>query len=141
MAVKPGDLDNIKATLPYLLEGQQEDVLKTEARFAKPDGYGMLFTNGTGTGKTFTGLGVVKRMQRQGKNSVLIVVPDDKIVVEPPVTKRKASDEAEKGILIVGVDKLLTQLAGCCKPAPPDPIVGFVTRGKGVSIHRAPQPL
>lgn len=65
------------------------------------------------------------------------VVPDDKIVVEPPVTKRKASDEAEKGILIVGVDKLLTQLAGCCKPAPPDPIVGFVTRGKGVSIHRA----
>ena len=58
-------------------------------------------------------------------------------IVEPPVTKRKASDEAEKGILIVGVDKLLTQLAGCCKPAPPDPIVGFVTRGKGVSIHRA----
>ncbi len=49
--VKPGDLGNIKATLPYLLEGQQEDVLKTEARFAKPNGYGMLFTNGTGTGK------------------------------------------------------------------------------------------
>ena len=55
----------------------------------------------------------------------------------PPRHKPKASDEAEKGILIVGVDKLLTQLAGCCKPAPPDPIVGFVTRGKGVSIHRA----
>jgi GTP pyrophosphokinase len=31
----------------------------------------------------------------------------------------------------------MTQLARCCKPAPPDPIVGFVTRGKGVSIHRA----
>jgi GTP pyrophosphokinase len=56
---------------------------------------------------------------------------------EPPVRKHQASDEAEKGILIVGVDKLLTQLAGCCKPAPPDAIVGFVTRGKGVSIHRA----
>jgi len=42
-----------------------------------------------------------------------------------------------KGILIVGVDRLMTQLARCCKPAPPDPIVGFVTRGKGVSIHRA----
>ena len=55
----------------------------------------------------------------------------------PARHKPKASDEAEKGILIVGVDKLLTQLAGCCKPAPPDPIVGFVTRGKGVSIHRA----
>jgi GTP pyrophosphokinase len=35
------------------------------------------------------------------------------------------------------VDSLLTQLAKCCKPAPPDAISGFVTRGKGVSIHRA----
>jgi len=40
------------------------------------------------------------------------------------------------GVLVVGVDSLLTQLARCCKPAPPDPIAGFVTRGKGVSIHR-----
>ncbi|OIQ82862.1 GTP pyrophosphokinase [mine drainage metagenome] len=41
------------------------------------------------------------------------------------------------GVLVVGVDSLLTQLARCCKPAPPDPIIGFVTRGKGVSVHRA----
>jgi GTP pyrophosphokinase len=40
------------------------------------------------------------------------------------------------GILIVGMDKLLTQLAKCCRPAPPDAIAGFVTRGRGVSIHR-----
>lgn len=40
------------------------------------------------------------------------------------------------GILVVGVDKLLTVLARCCKPAPPDPIVGFVTRGRGVTVHR-----
>jgi GTP pyrophosphokinase len=39
--------------------------------------------------------------------------------------------------LVVGVDSLLTQLAKCCKPAPPDAIGGFVTKGKGVSIHRA----
>ncbi|MEY2660280.1 MAG: hypothetical protein RLZZ123_1452 [Pseudomonadota bacterium] len=43
---------------------------------------------------------------------------------------------AKSGVLVVGVDSLLTQLARCCKPAPPDPIRGFVTRGKGVSIHR-----
>ncbi len=41
------------------------------------------------------------------------------------------------GILIVGVDRLMTGLARCCKPAPPDAIVGFVTRGKGITIHRA----
>ena len=44
---------------------------------------------------------------------------------------------AKSGVLVVGTDGLMTQLAKCCKPAPPDSIVGFVTRGKGVSIHRA----
>lgn len=43
---------------------------------------------------------------------------------------------AKSGVLVVGTDGLMTQLARCCKPAPPDAIVGFVTRGKGVSIHR-----
>jgi GTP pyrophosphokinase len=41
------------------------------------------------------------------------------------------------GILVVGVDRLMTQLARCCKPVPPDDITGFVTRGRGVSIHRS----
>ncbi|MGZ8288587.1 MAG: RelA/SpoT family protein [Telluria sp.] len=44
---------------------------------------------------------------------------------------------AKSGVLVVGTDGLMTALAKCCKPAPPDGIVGFVTRGKGVSIHRA----
>jgi GTP pyrophosphokinase len=45
---------------------------------------------------------------------------------------------AGKGsVLVVGIDSLLTQLAKCCKPAPPDSILGFVTKGKGVSIHRS----
>lgn len=41
------------------------------------------------------------------------------------------------GVLVVGMGSLMTQLAKCCKPAPPDAIRGFVTRGKGVSVHRA----
>ena len=52
--------------------------------------------------------------------------------------KAKSSDKAsQSGVLVVGIDSLLTQLSKCCKPAPPDDIRGFVTRGKGVSIHRA----
>ena len=39
-------------------------------------------------------------------------------------------------VLVAGVGSLLTQLARCCRPAPPDAIVGFVTRGSGVSVHR-----
>jgi GTP pyrophosphokinase len=50
--------------------------------------------------------------------------------------RRSRVSEDRQGVLIVGVDKLLTQLGRCCKPAPPEAISGFVTRGKGVSIHR-----
>lgn len=50
---------------------------------------------------------------------------------------RKSGASGAGGVLVVGVDSLMTQLAKCCKPAPPDDICGFVTRGKGVSIHRS----
>src|SRR5690606_26756056 len=40
------------------------------------------------------------------------------------------------GVLVVGIDSLMTQLARCCRPVPPDAIVGFVTKGRGVSVHR-----
>ena len=49
---------------------------------------------------------------------------------------KSRADAKGSGILIGGMDKLLTQLAKCCRPAPPDAIAGFVTRGRGVSIHR-----
>jgi GTP pyrophosphokinase len=52
-------------------------------------------------------------------------------------TRQSRAGGSGSGILVVGVDRLMTGLARCCKPAPPDPIVGFITRGKGVTIHRA----
>ncbi len=55
-----------------------------------------------------------------------------------PLIKAPTQEDkkAGGGVLVVGVDSLMTQLARCCKPAPPDPICGFITRGKGVSVHR-----
>ncbi len=50
---------------------------------------------------------------------------------------RHSASGSKAGVLVVGVDSLMTQLAKCCRPAPPDDIRGFVTRGKGVSVHRA----
>jgi GTP pyrophosphokinase len=55
--------------------------------------------------------------------------------VQPAVRPSRALPGAG-GILVVGVDRLMTQLARCCKPVPPDRIAGFVTKGRGVSIHR-----
>jgi GTP pyrophosphokinase len=66
--------------------------------------------------------------------------------VEPPAAHedipllkkpRSPANTAKGTVLVVGVDSLMTQLAKCCTPAPPDLISGFVTRGKGVSVHRA----
>jgi GTP pyrophosphokinase len=52
--------------------------------------------------------------------------------------ERSARGGAGRGsVLVVGVDSLLTTLARCCRPIPPDAIVGFVTRGRGISVHRA----
>jgi predicted RNA methylase len=86
--VKVGDIKNIEETLPYLLPQQQEDVLKAETQFFGNEhadrehayGKGYMFTNGTGTGKTFTGLGVAKRLVKQGKGRILIVTPSQKKV-------------------------------------------------------------
>jgi GTP pyrophosphokinase len=60
-------------------------------------------------------------------------LPQDEFLLKKP---RPAARTPKGGVLVVGIDSLMTQLARCCKPAPPDDIAGFVTRGKGVSIHR-----
>jgi len=55
----------------------------------------------------------------------------------PEIILRKSKAKTGRGdVLVVGVDSLLTQLSRCCHPVPPDLISGFVTRGRGVSIHR-----
>ncbi len=72
-------------------------------------------------------------IQAVAKPGEAAMAPAEDEAVLPRASKAAG---AGSGILIVGVDRLLTGLARCCKPAPPDGIVGFVTRGKGISIHR-----
>jgi len=60
--------------------------------------------------------------------------------VDEVIQLKRSRTDAESpkgGVLVVGVESLLTSLARCCRPAPPDAIGGYVTRGKGVAIHRA----
>jgi GTP pyrophosphokinase len=51
--------------------------------------------------------------------------------------RKSRAQGAGGGVLVVGVESLMTTLARCCRPAPPDEISGYVTRGRGVAIHRA----
>jgi len=60
--------------------------------------------------------------------------------VDEVIQLKRSRTDAESpkgGVLVVGVESLMTSLSRCCRPAPPDPIGGYVTRGKGVAIHRA----
>ena len=101
---------NIHDTLPMLLREQREDVIKAESRFFKEDKRGMLFTNGTGTGKTFTGLGVVKRFEKRGKKDVVIVVPseakaldwiEDAELLNLKIRKLKDTKDSGEGEMII----------------------------------------
>ena len=57
---------------------------------------------------------------------------------EPDIAPLHRPPKPTQGdVLVVGVDSLMTSLAQCCRPIPPDEIIGFVTRGRGVSVHRA----
>jgi GTP pyrophosphokinase len=60
---------------------------------------------------------------------------EPEVEADLPLLRRSRSEAS--GVLVVGVESLLTQLARCCRPAPPDAISGYVTRGKGVAIHRS----
>lgn len=87
----------------------------------------------------FLSVGKEEFSLRQVENALRVdqepeVVPE--FVISNKSRATSVMHGAKSGVLVVGTDGLLTQLARCCKPAPPDDIVGFVTRGKGVSIHR-----
>jgi GTP pyrophosphokinase len=68
----------------------------------------------------------------RGESPVALAAPAAATVRAP-----HRATTATQGILIVGVDRLLTVPAKCCRPIPPDAIVGFVSKGRGVSVHRS----
>ncbi|HCY62871.1 MAG TPA: GTP pyrophosphokinase [Oxalobacteraceae bacterium] len=99
--------------------------------FAKPDD---LFLS---VGKEEFSLRTVENVLHEGEAARQPPVNPDAAVVTRKSRASSVEQGAKSGVLVVGTEGLMTQLAKCCKPAPPDEIVGFVTRGKGVSIHRA----
>ena len=90
----------------------------------------------------FNAVGKEKFSSRLIEQALHGELPDKAPVKEDVIVTRKSrassvAQGAKTGVLVVGTEGLMTQMAKCCKPAPPDDIVGFVTRGKGVSIHRS----
>lgn len=66
----------------------------------------------------------------------LIGVPETERQPILPAIKEEKKTRNNGGVKVEGVSNLLVKLSRCCDPVPGDPIIGFITRGKGVSIHR-----
>ena len=78
---------------------------------------------------------VAKRLREELKTDNVV---DIQTLPRPTSTRRVARNAS--GIRIAGVDDVLVRLSKCCSPVPGDPIMGFVTIGRGVSVHRADCP-
>ncbi len=67
-----------------------------------------------------------------------LVAPEPEPEISPKVKTRKKASAAGKqdAVVIQGVGHLMSQLANCCKPVPGEPILGYITQGRGVSVHK-----
>ena len=108
------------------------DALAQRLGFEKSDELLILVGRGDVTPRQIQGV------LRDGAPRVVTGLPSVETPALPSISAvRQQNDLHRRGdILVVGVDKLLTVLAKCCKPVPPDAVIGFVTRGRGVSVHR-----
>ena len=68
--------------------------------------------------------------------TLLRPAPEPAADAELVLKRSRTPASGDGGVLVVGVESLLTSLARCCRPAPPDAIAGYITRGKGVAVHR-----
>ena len=73
-------IESIRKEIPILKPEQAGDVAFAEHRLIDDNKNGVLFTNGTGTGKTFSGLGIIKRMYDKGKKNIIVVAPNTNII-------------------------------------------------------------
>ena len=86
------------------------------------------------------GYGKISALQAIGKLTSLLEPEEeqDEFVVERP--ERKERPVQREGVLVKGADDILVRFAKCCNPLPGEPISGYITRGRGVSVHRADCP-
>ena len=140
-------------------EGREENILRgkeiverelkhigmTSAQLLKPEWidlilkkYGLHTTDDMYAAIGYGGITVNKIMSRL-KEEYRLAHKND-ATLQKPVTPQKKRKNTSNGIVVEGIDNCLARLSRCCNPVPGDPIVGYITRGRGVSVHRTDCP-
>ena len=123
------ELKRINMTATQLFRPDWIDAICKKYNFANIDdlyaavGYGALTVNK-----------IVGRLREQYRIAMKNEEPDIVATVVAPPQPKKIS--ASNGVVVEGIDNCLVRLSRCCNPVPGDEIVGYITRGRGVSVHR-----
>jgi GTP pyrophosphokinase len=83
------------------------------------------------------GYGKISALQTIGKLTTLLAPEEKREEIPLERVERKERPGQRGGVRVKGIDDILVRFAKCCNPLPGDPISGFITRGQGVSVHRA----
>lgn len=75
---------------------------------------------------------LTEKIRRQREKELV----EQKILAEPVTKNEPMRIRDENGIIVSGGDNLLIRLARCCRPVPGDPVVGYITKGHGITVHR-----
>ncbi len=110
-------------------EQEKKDVLKKISRKLNRNGIDSLY-EGIGYDQISTKQ-VINKIPEEYKESVDI---------EDLISQKEKKPTSGQGIQVKGMDDILVRLANCCKPVPGDNIIGYITRGRGVSVHRTDCP-
>ena len=113
-------LDNLNRTIDKFSFTSEEDM------------YAAVGFNGVTAQQVVNRLAEKLRKEREQQETIDKIVSDMKTPAPEKMT--------ESGVIVKGIDNLLIRLSKCCNPVPGDDIVGFITKGRGVSVHRSDCP-
>ena len=113
----------------------QENIKRVIDKFSftsEEDMYAAVGFNGITAQQVVNRMSDKQRKEREQQDTINRIVSDMKSAVPTKMT--------ESGVIVKGIDNLLIRLSKCCNPVPGDEIVGFITKGRGVSVHRSDCP-
>lgn len=114
------------------------DKLKTVAASFRLDGEEALYASVGYGGVTLNG--VMSKLVELYKKEQKLTVTKDLSQLLAELKPRRSKAKASHGILVKGEEGIMVKLARCCNPIPGDPVIGYITRGSGISVHRTDCP-